>query len=103
MIFITPLLGYGLMLFICIIVSLGVGDLFFQWVRLEVNILSVIPLLVIKIREDAVLNRLKYFISQRVASLVFILRILLGAGSGLSAVVVSVVVLFKMGIPPLHS
>lgn len=101
--FITPFLGYGLLLFVCVIVSLRIRDLFFQWVRLEVNILSVIPLLVVKIREDAVLNGLKYFISQRVASLVFILRMLLGAGYGISALIISVVVLFKMGIPPLHS
>lgn len=96
-------MGYILLLIICVITSLRIRDLFFQWVRLEVNILSVIPLLVVKMREDAVLNGLKYFISQRVASLVFILRALLGTGYGMSVIIITVVVLFKMGIPPLHS
>lgn len=54
-------------------------------------------------RESAVLNGLKYFISQSVASLVFILRLLMGAGSRGSMVVVAVAVLFKIGTPPLHS
>ena len=103
MIFMTPLLGYSFMLLMCVIVSLRVGDLFFQWVALEVNMLSVIPLLVVKMRERAVLNGLKYFISQSVASLVFILRVIMGAGSTVSMVMVSVAILFKMGIPPLHS
>ena len=102
-IFITPLLGYCLILVVCILISLRTGDLFFQWVSLEVNILSVIPLLVVKIREDSVLNGLKYFISQSVASLIFILCVLIGGASRVTVGVVCLAVLFKIGLPPLHS
>lgn len=70
---------------------------------LEVNILSVIPLLVVKIREDSVLNGLKYFISQRAASLLFIARVLITSDFSAIVLVRRLAILFKLGIPPFHS
>lgn len=102
-IFLTPFLGYLCVLVLCVLISFRTRDLFFQWVCLEINILSVIPLLVVKIREDSVLNGLKYFISQRAASLLFIARVIISSDLRLIILVRRLAILFKLGVPPFHS
>ena len=102
-IFLTPFLGYLCVLVLCVLISFRTRDLFFQWVCLEINMLSVIPLLVVKIREDSVLNGLKYFISQRAASLLFIARVIISSDLRIIILVRRLAILFKLGVPPFHS
>ena len=61
----------------CILGSLRVNRILGQWVCLEVNILCIIPVLVYSITEDSILTGVKYFISQRAASLMFVLGLFL--------------------------
>lgn len=80
-------------------------SLFFFWVGLEVNIISILPLLssfnAWSSREIA----LKYFISQRVASILFLFRVCTTEhrrGLMLNRIIL-IAIWFKLGVPPVHS
>jgi hypothetical protein len=65
--------------------------------------LCFIPLLVRNLRERSILRGVKYFISQRLASLVFILGSLAIGKGVLADRLVRLALVFKLGIPPFHS
>jgi len=77
--------------------------LFSQWVCLEINMLCFIPILVRGLRERAILTGVKYFISQRLASLVFILSFLLVNSAVWIDRLIRLAIIFKLGVPPFHS
>ena len=83
--------------------SIRSNRLFRQWVCLEINILCFIPILVSGLREQAILTGVKYFISQRLASLVFILSFLLSNSVIWVDVFIRLALIFKLGVPPFHS
>ena len=95
-------MGFIIVIMVCILGALSRGSLFLEWVCLEVNMMAVIPLLCSGYRETSMINRMKYFISQRVASLIFIITFLTNHET-LIAAFCSLAILFKIGIPPFHS
>ena len=88
---------------LCILISISSNNLFTQWVCLEINMLCFIPLLVRNLRERSILRGVKYFISQRLASLVFILGSLAIGKGVLADRLVRLALVCKLGIPPFHS
>ena len=100
--FLSTNIGFIIIIIICILGALRRSRLFFEWVCLEINIIAVIPLLCSGFSETSIINRIKYFISQRVASLVFIIRFLRNHERLISVFCV-LAMLFKIGIPPFHS
>jgi NADH-ubiquinone oxidoreductase chain 2 len=78
--------------------------LFFFWLRLEINIISILPILGAR---DTFFRReitIKYFISQSVASIIFLVLFFLVyffTSSSLELIFTSAV-LFKLGVPPFH-
>jgi len=87
----------------CVLLSMSSNRLFRQWVCLEMNMLCFIPILVRGLREQAILTGVKYFISQRLASMVFIIRILLTNRIIFVDAFIRLALIFKLGIPPFHS
>jgi len=101
--FLTPFSGYIRAIIVCVFLSIRSNSLFTQWVCLELNILCFIPLLVRNLRERSILRGVKYFISQRLASLVFILGLLIINKRVLADSLVILALVFKLGVPPFHS
>jgi len=101
-IILTPLTGYVLVLISCILATFRASSLVGQWVCLEVNILCIIPILVYSITEDSILTRVKYFISQRVASLLFVLGLFLFGELSVGVTFITLIILFKLGLPPMQ-
>ena len=83
--------------------SARVSSLIIQWIILEINMLRVIPLLLARNRRTRASRAIKYFIRQRLASLLFIIAALLGAEKIISVAIITIRLLFKLGIPPFHS
>jgi len=84
--------------------ALSAQSIFFLWVSLEINIIAALPLLSSKNSLFSSEVRLKYFISQRVASILFLvtylrLRIFL---SFFTLTIRGLFILFKLGLPPFH-
>ena len=87
----------------CVLLSMSSNRLFRQWICLEMNMLCFIPILVRGLREQAILTGVKYFISQRLASMVFIIRILLTNRIIFVDAFIRLALIFKLGVPPFHS
>jgi len=102
MLFLSTNIGFIIIIIICILGALRRRRLFFEWVCLEINIMAVIPLLCSGFSETSMINRIKYFISQRVASLIFIIRFLRN-NERMISIFCALAILFKIGIPPFHS
>lgn len=83
-------------------ISLRVSCLVSQWICLEVNILCVIPILVGGGSRRSSLNAIKYFISQRIVSLLFI-NIVFFSGGLFTVELICLRILFKLGLPPFQS
>lgn len=97
------MLGYLALLGVCILGSLRVNRILGQWVCLEVNILCIIPVLVYSITEDSILTGVKYFISQRAASLMFVLGLFLSIKIRVAIIFITLSIFFKLGLPPIQS
>jgi len=65
--------------------------------------LCIIPVLVCSMTEDSILRGVKYFISQRAASLMFVLGLLLSIKIRFAIIFISLSILFKLGLPPMQS
>lgn len=101
-IFFSSYLIFSLIILITILISLRRTSIFLIWVILEVNIIRVLPLLAAKggiFEGDA---SLKYFISQRVASILFIFFIGVAGQEIIFLEVFFLVILFKLGLAPFH-
>jgi len=86
-----------------VFIAARVSRIVFQWVCLEINILSFIPLLIRGGAGSDIVVGIKYFISQRVASLLFISVVVVNLRVVRVEIVTAVVILFKLGVPPFHS
>merc|ERR1712212_1320869 len=82
--FIFTISTYIRALIICVVLSLRAEALPIQWALLELNILCFIPILSAFRTSRSTVNRIKYFTTQRSASLLFIIAL----------------IIFKMAIPP---
>lgn len=91
-------------LLLSVLTAFSSQTLFFLWVSLELNIVSVLPLLNSKNSFFSSEIALKYFISQRIASIFFILSALGGLFAAPTMVTTLAVaaIIFKLGIPPFH-
>lgn len=70
---------------------------------MELNILCFLPIIIISLNSQKSLNAIKYFISQRVASLIFIIIFFIKNIIFYSEILIILSILFKLGIPPFHS
>lgn len=86
----------------CILGAARVESLLMQWVCLEVNILCVIPILLGGLMNSSFITRVKYFVSQRSASVVFLISIIIIDNISMAATIASAAIIFKLGIPPFH-
>lgn len=92
--------GYIFILVVCVLASMRSNSLTIQWICLEVNIISIIPLF---INQGGVKNNslaVKYFISQRAASVWLITRYLLSSISPIFNFFIQLALLFKLGVAP---
>lgn len=71
--------------------------------RIEFNIIVFLPLLVSKNFLFNADTAIKYFVSQRVASALFLLSLILLNNQEFIAGLIWVAVLFKLGVAPFHS
>lgn len=86
-------------------IYLGISSrsVFFSWVRLEINILSVLPLLRFSFSLVGAETALKYLLVQAWGSRVFLWGVLSGSGYLLRREAVIIVALrFKLGVAPMH-
>jgi len=91
---------------LAILTKLGIFPIYYWfilWVRLEINIISFIPIIIIK-SKLSVNVRIKYFIIQRFSSRIFILNSLLTLNSLMffSNEIVVLAILTKLGIFPIY-
>lgn len=91
------------MLGLRILISLSCHSILFLWIRLEINIVSVLPILSSIPNSSSSELALKYFISQSVASIIFLFAFLFSrSGGALGYELRALAILFKLGIPPFH-
>jgi len=64
--------------------------------------LCIIPILLGRSTQDSIICGVKYFISQRAASVRFLFSLLLIDSINLLSVVAITSILFKLGVPPFH-
>lgn len=86
----------------CIVGALRVERLFLQWVCLEVNMLCIIPVLLGSSTQDSIMCGVKYFISQRAASVSFLFSMLLIDSIRFLSIIAIASIIFKLGVPPFH-
>nr|UDF84428.1 NADH dehydrogenase subunit 2 [Phyllodiaptomus tunguidus]UDF84441.1 NADH dehydrogenase subunit 2 [Phyllodiaptomus tunguidus] len=103
MMFLSPLIGYFFMVWFSMTLALSAHSMFFFWISLEVNILAILPLFTSAQSPSSNEIALKYFVSQGVASIFFLCFSLLSLKISSLTLVAMVMILFKMGLPPLHS
>ena len=103
-IFLTPLFGFWLLLSISIIIALSSQAYFYLWASLELNIISALPLMNSSDSFFSSEISLKYFISQSIASILFIFFIAWGflSSSRFYLPLLVFAMLFKLGLPPFH-
>ena len=95
--FIFTIAIYVRALIICVVISLRTEALPIQWALLELNMLCFIPVLSAFRTSRSTVNRIKYFTTQRRASLLFI--IFMGTPFH-NSVILNMLIIFKMAIPP---
>ena len=81
----------------CVAMSLRTETLPIQWALLELNMLCFIPILSAFRTSRSTVNRIKYFTTQRRASLLFI--IFMGTPFH-NSVILNMLIIFKIAIPP---
>merc|ERR1711942_29411 len=99
----NPALGFLLVICLCAFISARTRRIVLQWLCLEINILSFIPLLVRGGVSSDIIVGVKYFLSQRIASLLFFRLVVLNISSIRIEIVIIRTILFKLGVPPFHS
>ena len=100
---IRTIVGYLVLIVICIMGAIRSRRIIFQWLCLEINILCIIPILCGNITKRSVENGVKYFVSQRRASLVFFVGLILMKKIRWRGLLRGAAILFKIGIPPFQS
>lgn len=99
MLYLPTLLGYFRALILCTILALSVDNLFLQWALLELNMLCFIPIFIARKSANSATNRLKYFVCQSRASLLFVIAIIIPTDLNL---IITLLMMFKIGVPPLQ-
>lgn len=103
MIYFNSIIGYFIILAGCTLGAASVESLLLQWVCLEVNMLCIIPVILGRSREDSIISGVKYFISQRSASVVFLTSTIMGRVIENIMILGRLSIIFKLGVPPFHS
>jgi len=81
---------------------------FTAWLGLEINLISIIPLILIKLRKENTETSIKYFLSQAFASLILILRVITNFTSNeiinleSSEFFLMTAIIIKLGAVPFH-
>lgn len=75
-----------------------------SWVALELNILRFLPIMTSERLELSLENSLKYFLVQRIGSILFLTRVLMleGATYSVFPALLTLSMLLKLGVAPLH-
>lgn len=90
------------------LLAISANSWFTSWLGLEINLMSIAPLILLKINKPLVEATLKYFLIQALASTILIIRVNLiltySAGLKIDSIelLVFISLLLKAGIPPLH-
>ena len=97
-------MGFLLLLRLRILLCVSSSSLLIIWLRLELNMLAILPILR---ADDSFFQSevvIKYFISQRLASIIFLSSILIVGhiAEKLTTLLMACSLLFKLGSPPFH-
>nr|YP_010982605.1 NADH dehydrogenase subunit 2 [Pseudodiaptomus hessei]WOH21603.1 NADH dehydrogenase subunit 2 [Pseudodiaptomus hessei] len=91
------------MLILTIFMAFSSTSLFFIWLSLEINMMVFLPLLISKNQLFSSDTAMKYFISQSLASILFLFSFLTNPMMEMSSFLLMMSILFKMGLAPFHS
>ena len=87
-----------------VVFSFSRHSVFFFWVSLEINILAVLPIIGSAGNLTSRERTLKYFITQRIASIIFLFLFLFSVSNFYPlSTALAISIFFKIGIPPFHS
>lgn len=64
--------------------------------------LCIIPVILGRSREDSIITGVKYFISQRSASVVFLVSTIMRGAMEMINILRMGAIIFKLGVPPFH-
>lgn len=85
-----------------IILGVSSNSLFLAWIGIEINLISFIPLALFK-RKHSVESVLKYFLIQRIASIIIIITLNWNVHYPyLTPLALFFILIIKIGVPPLH-
>lgn len=103
MIILSPLVIFKLFLLISVMLALSRGSRLMMWLALEMNILRFLPILVSG-EISPLENSMKYFLIQRVASILFIMAVLVMSFNYARFIEAGIVLalLIKLGAAPFH-
>ena len=87
-----------------VVFSFSRHSVFFFWVSLEINILAVLPIIGSAGNLTSRERTLKYFITQRIASIIFLFLFLFSVSNFYPlSTALAISIFLKIGIPPFHS
>ena len=90
-----------ILIFVRIILGFSATNLFIIWIALELNLLGFLSW-IIRIKEDQSLI-IKYFIIQRIGSIIFFLGIFFIGTFRFSSIFITIGIALKLGLAPLHT
>ena len=90
------------LLVIRVYIGLSSIRVIYCWLRLELNILRILPLIVLSDSFSSAATGLKYFLIQAWGSRVFLFRVLVGLGGGRLMLAARVSLALKLGAAPFH-
>lgn len=107
------LFPYNILFFFTLIASifiiLNTNNFLFLWVRLELNLLSFIPIILSTSRNYETEGAIKYFLIQAIASILFLIIIIISLSSKISPFfysityyIILITILIKLGAAPCH-
>ena len=101
--FLSSLFGFSVIIFFRVTLALARHSLFFYWLSLEINIISVLPLLCASKNINSSETALKYFVSQSIASILFLFFYSIALlNTNFLNLLLALMIIFKLGIPPFH-
>nr|BDH80296.1 NADH dehydrogenase subunit 2 [Moina macrocopa] len=86
-----------------VFIVLSSPSLLFSWVGLELNTLAFIPLILNNSNKTSSESAIKYFLTQTLASIIFLISTMLPLDSYLSQILIIMSMMIKLGAAPFHS
>lgn len=86
-----------------VFIVLSSPSLLFRWVGLELNTLAFIPLILNNSNKTSRESAIKYFLTQTLASIIFLISTILPLDSYLRQILIIIRIIIKLGAAPFHS